>query len=116
VNRRTRLILLIVWIIIIFVLTGYPGLKTPRIKDFPIDKVYHFAAFALLGVFELRVVKTVIYFLLGFTVALFAELQQLVIPGRDFEYLDIIAGCCGLLAVFIIGKTKGLFSHGISKT
>jgi VanZ family protein len=109
------MLLLIVWIVVIFVLTGYPGLKTPRFKDFPVDKIYHFVAFFLLGILELRTVKTAMYFVLGTGVAVFAELQQLVIPGRDFEYLDIVAGLCGLVIVFVFSKRKELLHHGLPK-
>ncbi|MBN2621591.1 VanZ family protein [candidate division WOR-3 bacterium] len=115
-NQRVRVILLIVWIVTIFVLTGYPGLKAPRFTDFPIDKAYHFIAFVLLGIFEIRLVKNSMYFLIGCNVAILAELQQLLIPGRDFEYLDIVAGMCGLCVVFAAYKGRKMVRHDVSKT
>jgi VanZ family protein len=115
-SRKTHIVLLIVWIVVIFVVTGYPGLKTPRIKDIAIDKVYHFIAFVLLGIFELRILKTTKFFLIGVTVAILAEVQQLIIPGREFEILDIIAGMIGLLAVFLFSKGREFVRNGLSKT
>jgi len=116
VNRKSQIILLIVWIVVIFVLTGYPGLKSPRIKDVPVDKLYHFIAFFLLGIFEIRVMKPVMFFTVGTTVALLAEFQQLIIPGRDFEWMDIIAGIFGLIIVFLFGRRRELVKNGVSKT
>lgn len=115
-NRRARMILLIAWIVAIFVFTGYPKLKTPRFDDFPADKIYHFVAFFLLGMFELRTLRTPMYFVVGFGVAILAELQQLIIPGREFEYLDIIAGMCGLVAVFAACRGRKMLYHDVSKT
>ena len=116
VSRKNHIIVLIVWIVVIFVATGYPGLETPRIKDVAIDKVYHFVAFLLLGILELRILRTSMFFLVGVSVVILAELQQLIIPGREFELLDIVAGLGGLLAVFIYSKGRELVKHGLSKT
>jgi VanZ family protein len=115
-NQRVRIILLIVWIVTIFVLTGYPGLKTPRFDKFPVDKIYHFVAFVLLGILEIRITKNSMYFIIGFGVAILAEFQQLVIPGRDFEWMDIVAGMCGLIVVFAACKGRKMVRHDVSKT
>lgn len=114
-NRKVHIVLLIVWILAIFVATGYPGLTTPKIKEIPIDKLYHFVAFVVLGIFEIRILKSTHFFIVGVSVALLAELQQLIIPGREFEFLDIIAGLIGLMSVFLYVKGRELVKNGISK-
>jgi VanZ family protein len=101
-KRGVDLLLLIVWIVIIFILTGYPGLETPKIKEFPVDKFYHFLLFFIYGLFGLKVLDTGIYFLSGFLIVVAAEVQQIFIPGRDFEILDMVAGGFGLLIFYLI--------------
>jgi len=108
--------LLILWIVIIFVLTGYPSLETPRIKGFPIDKIYHFIVFFVLGLLEMKLLNTKGFFLLGCSVVLLAEFQQKFIPGRHFEVLDIAAGLLGLVVIYFILRLRKGFKHGLSKT
>jgi VanZ family protein len=114
-KRKTRIIFLISWIIIIFVLTGYPTLETPKIKEFPIDKLYHFIIFFVLGALELGLLKTKHFFLLGCGVVVVAEVQQIFIPGREFEILDIAAGLLGLLVIFVLFKRRST-RYDVSKT
>jgi VanZ family protein len=115
-KNNVRIILLVFWIIVIFVLTGYPSLKTPKIEEFPVDKLYHFLIFFILGIFEYRLLKTYLFFLLGCSVVIIAELQQLLIPGRDFEMFDIFAGVIGLLIAYIVFKWRSTLKNEISKT
>jgi VanZ family protein len=44
-----------------------------------------------------------------------AEAQQLFIPGRDFEILDIFAGILGLVVVYFIFKMKRSVGNDLSK-
>ena len=115
-KKSAKVILLIFWIITIFILTGYPGLRVPTIKEFPIDKLYHFMLFFILGILEYRLLKTVLFFAIGGSVVMLAELQQLFIPGRGFELLDILFGFIGLTVSFIIFHYRRLFRNVISKT
>ena len=108
--------MLICWIIVIFVLTGYPALKTPHLDQYPVDKLYHFALFLILGVLEFRIMKTLYVFVLGVSVILVAELQQIFIPGRAFEVLDIIAGFTGLCAAYLILTGYRKIKHALPKT
>jgi VanZ family protein len=105
-KRKTRTIFLILWIIIILVLTGYPTLETPRIKEFPIDKLYHFIIFCILGALEMGLLKTRQFFMLGCGVVLVAEIQQVFIPGREFEILDIVAGIIGLVVSYFVLRKR----------
>ncbi|MEO0142023.1 MAG: VanZ family protein [candidate division WOR-3 bacterium] len=101
-KKSVNILLLIIWTIVIFVLTGLPGLESPKIKELPIDKLYHFLLFFVYGVFSIRLITGTFYFLFGILVVIAAEVQQLFIPGREFEVLDMIWGTIGLVSVFII--------------
>jgi VanZ family protein len=105
-KRKIHMVFLISWIIIIMVLTGYPTLETPKIREFPIDKLYHFIIFFILGALELGLLKTRHFFLLGCGVVVVAEVQQIFIPGREFEILDIIAGLLGLIVIYLLFKKR----------
>lgn len=111
-----QIALLVLWIVIIFVLTGYPSLKTPDIDKFPADKVYHFALFFIFGILAFRLVGVYLFFLLGMGIAIVAEVQQIFISGRNFEILDIAAGILGLTTFFVIHKLRSIYKHGVSKT
>jgi len=108
VRIKLQKILLILWIVIIFILTGYPTLKTPEIKEFPLDKLYHFIIFFILGLLEMRLLKTRHFFLLGCSIILLAEAQQLFISGRNFEIFDIAAGVLGLVVIYFILKKRSV--------
>jgi VanZ family protein len=114
-RKNIPIAILVVWIVVIFILTGYPSLKTPHVKEFPFDKLYHFALFFVLGILEYRILKNYLFFVFGCTIAVCAELQQLIIPGRDFEVFDIIAGLIGLFLSFVIFRRRDLLKDEISK-
>ncbi len=103
-KRSIDILLLIIWIVMIFFLTGYPGLEAPKIKEVPVDKFYHFLLFFVYGLLGLKVLDAEVYFLSGLIVVIVAEVQQIFIPGRDFELLDIIAGAMGLLFFYLIKR------------
>ncbi len=115
-KKNTKVLLLIFWILIIFVLTGYPTLRVPTIKDLPIDKLYHFILFFVLGILEYRLLKTCLFFAIGCSVAFLAEFQQIFIPGRGFELLDIGFGLLGLLVSYMIFHRRSAIRNAISKT
>jgi len=100
--------LLILWIIVIFVLTGYPKLEVPKIKDLPLDKLYHFVVFFIMGFLAVRLLSVKGFFLLGIIVLLLAEFQQLLIPGREFEMFDILAGGLALVVSYLVCRKRGV--------
>lgn len=114
-KRNVRRLLLMVWIVIIFVLTGFPMLEVPKVKDIPFDKFYHFIVFFVMGLLAVRLMSMKGFFLLGTVVVLLAEFQQLVIPGRDFELLDIVAGLFALVVSYFILKERRTRIH-VSET
>ncbi|MEO0136571.1 MAG: VanZ family protein [candidate division WOR-3 bacterium] len=103
-KKSIEFLLLIIWIVVIFFLTGYPGLETPKIKEVPVDKFYHFLLFFIYGLLGLKVLNPIIYFISGFVIIITAEVQQIFIPGRDFEILDMLAGAIGLLCYYFIKR------------
>jgi VanZ family protein len=103
--------MLIVWIVIIFVLTGYPKLEVPKLREFPIDKLYHFIVFFVMGLLAAKLLRAKGFFMLGITIVLLAELQQLAIPGREFEPLDIAAGILALIVSYFVFREKGTTSE-----
>jgi VanZ family protein len=115
VKPRVRAALLIVWIAIILFLTAYPSFPTPKIRSFPIDKVCHFFLFFLFGLFARPVLRPVKFFVIGIGLVIVAELQQLLIPGREFEIMDMVAGGIGLAAFFVLSIPKGSGKNDLSK-
>lgn len=110
-KRNVRRGLLILWIIIIFVLTGYPKLEVPKMKSMHLDKIYHFAAFFIMGFLAARLLSVRGFFMVGIIVLVLAEFQQLVIPGRLFEFSDIAAGGVGLVTSYFIFRQRGAKIH-----
>lgn len=107
-KRNVRRGILILWIIIIFVLTGYPKLEVPKVKSLHLDKIYHFIAFFIMGFLAARLLSVRGFFMLGIIVLLLAEFQQLVIPGRQFELSDIAAGGIALVVSYFICRQRGV--------
>jgi len=114
-KNTVKIVLLVSWIIVIFVVTGYPGLQTPHLEKYPLDKFYHFILFFVLGIFEYRTVRTSYFFIVGVPVVLIAEFQQIFIPGRAFEFMDIAAGFIGLCFAYFVFKGYGKIKHAVSK-
>jgi VanZ family protein len=116
-KRRNSWAILIIWTAIVFVLTGYPSLEAPKIKEFPIDKVYHFIIFLVLGLLAARIFKLRGYLIFCGIAVILAEVQQIWIPGRDFELLDIVAGIVGFVVAYIIFWTvqRRRARHELSK-
>ena len=114
-KKSVQILLLVFWIVVILIVMGYPSLEAPHIVDAPIDKVYHFAVFFILGILEYRLLRPRVFFLLGCMVVVTGEIEQLVSPGRSFELLDIVAGAFGLLAAYLFLKMHGRYRE-IPKT
>lgn len=111
-----RVTLLILWVVVIFVLTGYPAMDAPRTEILHFDKVAHFAMFAIYGMLALRLMKRLAYFLSGLVIVIVAEAQQAFVPGRDVEPLDVLAGALGLVVVFAIAELTRSRRRAIPKT
>lgn len=115
-KKGAKVLLLVFWILAIFILTGYPKLKVPTIEYFGLDKLFHFIVFFILGVLEYRLLKTHLFFAIGGSVVLLAEFQQILIPGREFEMLDICFGLLGLFVSYMVFHGRRMIGNVISKT
>ncbi|UCD18860.1 MAG: hypothetical protein JSU64_05370 [candidate division WOR-3 bacterium] len=105
-KRNIRRAFLILWIVIIFILTGFPMLEVPELQEIPTDKLYHFIVFFVMGLLAARSLSVLGYIIVGLIVVLLAECQQLVIPGRNFELMDIAAGITALAVSFFIFRER----------
>jgi VanZ family protein len=110
-KKNVRRGLLVLWIIIIFVLTGYPKLEVPKMKGLHLDKLYHFVVFFIMGFLAARLLSVRGFFLLGLVVLFLAEFQQLVIPGREFEISDILAGGIAIVVSYFVCRQRGANSN-----
>ncbi len=116
VKIGVRVGLLVLWVIVIFVITGYPSLKMPTVNEVPVDKVYHAIIFIILGFLEYPLLKRFSYFLVGGTIVVLAEFQQLIIPGREFDVFDMVSGMCGLIVVFLVIHWRSVAKDAVPKT
>lgn len=94
------------WGIIIIILSSIPYLEAPSIGIKREDLVAHFVVYFIFGILLLRVVKInykniIISILFAIIFGVINELNQIWIPRRSFELLDIISNTLGVLASVI---------------
>ena len=113
-----------IWLIIIFLLGLTPGESMPETNLWDMlsfDKLAHFAIFAILTVlWIIGLTKQYAYMSLRFNaekvavigsiaVSLLLELFQAFIPGRSFEYYDMLANTLGVFlglgSFYLVYKT-----------
>jgi len=106
-KRMTRFLFLTLaaaWAGVIFYLSSQPGIDTPLL--FPgQDKLFHMAAFGILGFFLMGGVKTTgsgyrtgqLWFVVVLVMlyGLLDEFHQYFVPGRDADILDVLADAAG---------------------
>ena len=114
-KKRFYTISFIIYSIIIFGVSSYPRLAIPIKLHSSLlepDKIAHFIQyfiFALLyfkfrqnrGIGEKEILCEL--FFLGMLIPIFDELHQILIPGRTFEWYDVVADLIGFYT-FIISK------------
>ena len=104
----------IVWAALIFVASSIPGTEYPEINIAGIDKVVHFAIYAILCLLTYNAVKHQDLFprlarramsvsmLLTTLYGLTDELHQLAVPGRSCDVWDLAADILGCLLCLLI--------------
>lgn len=102
-------ILLVIWVILIIILAVLPNIPTPRFGGRPIpirlDYPVHFLEHTLLAflaiisfVYNRRQLKRILIALATLVLfAVFAEMLQLLIPARDFEFRDLFLNIAGII-------------------
>ncbi|MCB5251290.1 MAG: VanZ family protein [Candidatus Cloacimonadales bacterium] len=101
-----------IWAILIFAVSSYPNLKSPVKLSEKIswDKIAHFTEYLILaflyykyrflsGLQINKIQKQLFYMLL--IIPVFDELHQLLIPGRSFSFLDILADMMGFATIIL---------------
>jgi len=97
---------------LIFIQSSYPSIQSA--PDLPyIDKVLHFAAYALLGTLFLRAFKTtriknnlklvlILSVLFSFFYGISDEIHQYFVPYRNADLMDVLADLFGsIMGVYI---------------
>ena len=75
--------------------------------NIPIDKLGHFLVYLMLGVLAISAnYKAFKHYYFGALFALIMELFHLIIPYREFEYLDLFSNQLGYILPFIIVHLK----------
>jgi VanZ family protein len=102
----------VIYWIILFILTSLPSRALPSLGTS--DKIKHFGAYFILTVlirlavhfrFKLKQVvkkEMLLTILVVFAYSFLDELHQLLIPGRYFDWMDLLANKTGMIAGLIM--------------
>ena len=114
---------IIIYCLLIFIQSSHPSIE--HISDWPnIDKVLHFAAYALLGAFFLRALKTtriknnlklvlILSVLFSSFYGISDEIHQYFVPCRSADHMDVLADLLGsIMGVCIYQAIAGKISAG----
>lgn len=118
-----RILPAVLWLLFILLATLTPGQQLPKTPDvIGFDKLVHFGLFFVLtflwnrvrtttGWAELNKVKFITkYLVFGILIAILVEYLQQYIPGRSFDYGDMIAnimgGTIGTACFYILHKKQ----------
>ncbi len=110
-NWPVRWLAAIAWMSVIFAASAWPEHGPPSAQG--TDKVLHLVAYAVLIVLLFRCwLTTAVRSRLTITIGrasiiaisygLLLELYQLRVPGRDFQWSDIIANCVGVVIAALL--------------
>ncbi len=130
-NKKIRILLLIIWIIVIFVMSSFNAVDSGKqsnfivniiVKLFDIENIKlvsrivrtlaHFTEYLILGILCINLCrkKKDIYIAIIFCIlyAISDEVHQLFIHGRAFQVMDIMIDSCGaILGICLLkGKVK----------
>jgi len=101
----------IVWSSVIFIFSSIPHLKVPTLGLGFEDKIYHCAEFLIWGLLFMRASAhskmhrpedLVLLILTGVIFSVVDEWHQNWIPGRQFDFKDLISDWAGLLISLLI--------------
>jgi len=104
---------LIVWSGIIFTFSSIPNLKVPSLGLGFEDKIYHFAEFFIWGILFSKSYKLnstsgkeltgfAIALLIGIIFAAIDEGHQQWVPGRQFDWKDMVSDWGGLVVSLLV--------------
>lgn len=124
-EQKLYRILLAVWTIVIFLISTTPHIPgTVKVIPF-IDELTHFSEFFILGFLLLKSFpgssRKNFYLLIlsGLGYSIFTETCQIFVPGRFFEFYDVLINSLGLLGGFFLpnqlNKLSGSYNFYSSK-
>jgi len=111
------------WMSVILLASAWPGHRPPPVQG--LDKMLHLLAYAVLTVLLFRCwlitvatsraavsIGRATVIAIGY--GLFLELHQLHVPGRDFQWSDILANCAGVVitALFLLYFYRNRIANG----
>ena len=110
-NRPVRWLAAIAWMSAILAASAWPKHGPPSARG--ADKMLHFVAYAVLTMLLFRcwratAARSQLAIAIGRTsiiaigYGLFLELYQLRVPGRDFQWSDILANCAGVVIAALL--------------
>ncbi len=113
--------------LLIFILTSIPGNHVPKLFGVS-DKIKHFGAYFVLAIllnftlhiqnrFSLLSKNSILFtFLITLFYGLFDEVHQIFIPGRAFDWWDLVADVVGsLLGILLVKVIISENSNNITK-
>ncbi|MDN5353715.1 MAG: VanZ like family [Candidatus Cloacimonadota bacterium] len=96
-----------IWLVTIITLTSWPTLALPSHKILGIDKLAHFSVYLVLAFLMLKKDNSVVrkkHYFLAVIIPVLDELHQIPIPGRYFDFSDIVADLLGFAIIFLLIK------------
>jgi VanZ family protein len=100
-------LLAVLWTLAVLAALSVPGSALPSFVHLSVDKVFHAAAFLVLGLLWLRAYphEATRVLVAGVLFAVLTEVYQHVMPiGRSFSLADAFADTCGLVAGVGLGR------------
>jgi len=112
----------IIYAIVIILVSSIPNLKTPSLRFLAFDKLAHFFEYAVFASLIFRSFSNLfssnkisrIFLLSALFLSIFAfadEFHQRYIPGRFFDYYDLLTDFCGAFLVLIFLSLRFKFQR-----
>ncbi|NOY88926.1 MAG: hypothetical protein GXO93_05980 [FCB group bacterium] len=112
----------IIYAIVIILVSSIPNLKTPSLRFLAFDKLAHFFEYAIFAFLIFRSFSNLFpsngisrtFFFSAFFLSVFAfadEYHQRYIPGRFFDYYDLLTDFCGAFLVLIFLSLRFKFKR-----
>ncbi len=114
-NKKLLTILFVIWSTVIFILTVIPSVESPLPSVTYLDKIAHIGQYFLFSLLyylmrryyvtdETMIVKEIT--VLSLILPVLTELIQILIPGRSFSLLDILANYIGFIITIVYLKSR----------
>lgn len=114
-KRNKKYILPVLWMILIFTLSSFPGNTYPSFLSENFSWLAHFIEYAVLGFLWYRALNKRIILVLVICIlfSISDEIHQLFVPLRECSIIDIIVDIFGIIFGLIIERVRGHSSHSV---